>query len=168
MNSRIPDSILNDLNAVQANFHTAHATTSYPTLPNHSFLFTCDINSYNLSRTAIAFIWIYHGLIPKLIYSHATEIELISKGPTLGSPMTTLLAAGVLEVVAGLCVIILWRSKWPIYLSLFGFAFLLVGSIVIAPEHATHAFNPVTLTVSAIFFCLIQLVESSPEQESVG
>lgn len=126
-----------------------------------------DINSYNLSRTAIAFIWFYHGLIPKLIYAHATELELIGKGPTIGSPMTTLVAAGVIEVVAGLCVVALWRSRWPIYLSLVGFLGLLFGAFVLDPELATHAFNPVTLTVSAIFFCLIQLVESSSEKKSV-
>ena len=124
---------------------------------NHHFLLTCHINSYNLSRIAIAFIWLYHGLIPKLICSHPTEMELVSKGPMLGSPEITIVVAGVIEVIAGLCVIAFWRSKWPIQLSLIGFTCLLVGSLVIAPEQATHAFNPVTLTVSAIFFCLIQL-----------
>ena len=129
---------------------------------NHNFLLTCNINSYNLSRIAIAFIWIYHGLIPKLICSHSTEMELVSKGPTLGSPEITIIVAGVIEVIAGLCVIALWRSKWPIQLSLVGFASLLFGSLMIAPEQATHAFNPVTLTVSAILFCLIQLSETPP------
>ena len=128
----------------------------------------CIINSYNLSRIAIAFIWLYHGLIPKFICLHPTELALVSKGPILVSPEVTVIVAGVVEVIAGVCVIAFWRSKWPIYLSLFGFAILLIGAIVISPEQATHAFNPITLTVSAILFCLIQLVESSPHQKSVG
>ena len=74
--------------------------------------------------------------------------------------------AGVIEVVAGLCVGIFWRSRWPIYLSLAGFIALLAGAIVLSPEQATHAFNPITLTVSAIIFCLIQLSESSPRFNS--
>ena len=83
----------------------------------------------------------------------------------LGSPEMTVMIAGIIEVIAGLCVVVLWRSKWPIYLSLVGFTALLVGAIVISPEQATHAFNPITLTVSAIIFCLIQLVEKVPSRE---
>lgn len=122
------------------------------------------LNSYQLSRLAIAVIWIYHGLVPKLIFRHATELELIQKGPVLGSPETTLLVAGAAEVLIGICVLIFWKRTWPIYVSLAGFGGLLVGAIVMSPEHATHAFNPVTLTVSAIFFCLIQIHEQNTER----
>ena len=116
-----------------------------------------DISSYNISRFAIAFIWIYHGLIPKLIFQHATELELINKGPLLASAENTLLLAGVAEVLIGVCVLLFWNHLWPAYLSLTGFVMLLVASVAISPEHATHAFNPITLTMSAIFFCLIQI-----------
>jgi uncharacterized membrane protein len=71
----------------------------------------------------------------------------------------TLLLGGLAEVAIGLCVLFLWTRIWPIYLSLAGFVVLLLTAVVIAPEHAVHAFNPVTLTVSAIFFCLIQMLE---------
>ncbi len=126
------------------------------------------MNSYNLSRIGIAFIWLYHGLVPKLIFRHVTELKLIESGPVIGSPVTTLVIAGIGEVVLGLLVVFFWKRRWPILLSLVGFAFLLLASLMIAPEQATHAFNPVTLTVSAILFCLIQLsakqsLDSSPE-----
>lgn len=117
------------------------------------------INSYLLSRIAIALIWLYHGLIPKLIFCHATEMELIEKGPLLTTPETTLLIAGIAEVLIGMGVLVFWSRMWPIYLSLVGFSMLLLGALAISPEHATHAFNPITLTLSAIFFCLIQISE---------
>ena len=109
----------------------------------------------------------YHGLVPKLIFSHATELELIGQGPVLGSPEMTVFIAGIVEVVAGLVVLILWKSRWPIYLSLFGFFVLLVGALVWSPGHAVHAFNPITTTGAAIMFCLIQLVESTTMEKSV-
>lgn len=118
------------------------------------------MNTYNLSRLAIVFIWLYHGIVPKLIFAHATELELAGQGPTLGSPEATIFVAGIVEVIAGLVVAIWWRARWPIHLSLFGFILLLLGAIVLSPEHATHAFNPITTTGAAIIFCLIQLVES--------
>ena len=119
------------------------------------------VNSYSISRFAIAFIWLYHGLIPKLIFQHATELELINKGPVIGSAELTLLLAGIGEVLAGVCVLVFWNRIWPVYLSLFGFTALLIASIAISPGHAVHAFNPITLTMSAIFFCLIQLSQST-------
>jgi len=65
--------------------------------------------------------------------------------------------AGIAEVLIGVCVLIFWRQLWPVYLSLAGFTVLLIASIAISPGHAVHAFNPITLTVSAILFCLIQI-----------
>ena len=108
---------------------------------------------------AIAFIWLYHGLVPKLIFQHATELELINKGPLIGTAETTLFLAGIGEVLIGICVLVFWARIWPVYFSLAGFAVLLVASVAISPEHAVHAFNPITLTLSAIFFCLIQICE---------
>ena len=104
-------------------------------------------------------IWLYHGLIPKLIFRHATEIELIAKGPVIGDEQITLLLAGAGEVLLGLCVVIFWKAQWPIFISLAGFVMLLAGAIILDPALAVQAFNPITLTLSAIAFCFIQLCE---------
>ena len=98
-------------------------------------------------------------MIPKLIFQHATELELINKGPVLGSAEMTLMLAGIGEVLLGIFVVAFWKQIWPVYLSLFGFIVLLVASVAISPGHAVHAFNPITLTMSAIFFCAIQISE---------
>jgi len=126
------------------------------------------INSYNLSRLAIAFIWIYHGLVPKLIFKHSTELELLSKGPLVGDEQTTLILAGATEVIIGILVAILWNRAWPIYISLVGFVILLAASVIVSPGHAVHAFNPITLTTSAILFCLIQISERQRSVENAG
>ena len=93
------------------------------------------------------------------MFRHATELELVSKGPLIGDEQTTLLLAGIGEVAVGLLMILFWGRVWPIFLSLVGFVILLVASVVISPGHAVHAFNPITLTISAILFCVIQIVE---------
>lgn len=117
------------------------------------------ITTYALSRSAIALIWIYHGLIPKIIFQHSTELELVAKGPLVYSEETTIILAGVCEVLIGSCVLICWNQSWPIAVSLFGFSALLIGAVVVSPGLAIQAFNPITLTLSAIIFCLIQLRE---------
>jgi hypothetical protein len=105
-------------------------------------------------------------LIPKLIFHHATELELIEKGPMLVDAETTLFVAGIVEVAIGVSVLLCWKRVWPVYVSLVGFCGLLLGAIMISPEHATHAFNPITLTISAIFFCLIQVYEHKNQRPS--
>lgn len=115
--------------------------------------------SYVASRLALAFIWLYHGLVPKLIFRHQTELDLVELGPTFHTPETTLLLAGTCEVVLGVLVLILWKQAWPIMLSIAGFAALMIGALWLLPEIAMHAFNPVTLSISAIAFGCINLSE---------
>jgi len=104
-------------------------------------------------------IWIYHGLVPKILFRHVSELELVAKGPIVVDAETTILIAGVAEVLIGLLVLIFWKQGWPIVISLVGFSVLLLGAIALSPEIAIQAFNPVTLSMSAIMFCLIQFQE---------
>ena len=90
---------------------------------------------------------------------HSTEMERVAQGPIMVDETTTVLAAGICEVLLGLCVVVFWNQSWPVFSSLLGFAALLIGAMAISPELAIHAFNPVTLSVSAIIFCLIQMRE---------
>lgn len=125
------------------------------------------INTYALSRSAIVLIWIYHGLVPKIIFKHSSEMELVAKGPLVVNETTTILLAGLAEVLLGICVLVFWKSSWPIVVSLAAFTLLLIGSIVVSPELAIQAFNPITLTISAIVFCLIQLRERKQKGEAI-
>jgi uncharacterized membrane protein YphA (DoxX/SURF4 family) len=118
-----------------------------------------EFSSYALSRIAIAFIWLYHGLVPKLIFCDPTEVALVELGPVIHTAETTVLIAGAFEVVAGLLVIILWQHRWPAILSAILFAALMIGGVAMSPEVAVQAFNPVTLSGSAILFSLINLNE---------
>lgn len=117
------------------------------------------ISTFALSRFSIALIWIYHGLVPKILFRHVSELELVAMGPIFVDAELTIVIAGVVEVSIGLLVLIFWKQVWPIVISLAGFSVLLLGAIALSPELAIQAFNPVTLTVSAIMFCLIQFQE---------
>src|SRR5207248_2339291 len=73
---------------------------------------------YVLSRGMMAFIWFYHGLVPKLLYHDRTELDLLSRivPPERLHAAATL--AGVLEVLFALILIILWRQSWPLWVTL--------------------------------------------------
>ncbi|MFK7736296.1 MAG: DoxX-like family protein [Pirellulaceae bacterium] len=110
-----------------------------------------------LSRAGVAFVWLYHGLVPKLLFCHETELELVQAGPTPLDASTMVLLAGAAEVALGMLVLLTIGKRWPIALSLLGFSALLAGALVLAPATAIQAFNPVSLTVLAMLLCWINL-----------
>src|SRR5258708_6870546 len=99
---------------------------------------------YALARGTMAFIWFYHGLVPKLIYHDRAELDLLSRisiAPQHLHAAATL--AGVVEVLFSFLLIILWRQSWLLWLTL---VLMLVGIPVVAvsaPEYLSAAFNPV-------------------------
>lgn len=110
-----------------------------------------------IARAGVAFLWMYQGLIPKLLFRDAGELALIEQGPQLLSPEWTLGLAGGAECGLALAVLIWWNRSWPLWVSLVAFAGLMCGALVLDPGLATHAFNPVTLSVSGMLFCRIGL-----------
>jgi hypothetical protein len=114
---------------------------------------------YALSRGTMAFIWFYHGLVPKLLYHDRAELDLLSRIGTAPQHLraaTTL--AGVVEVLFAFLLIIFWRQTWLLWLTL---VLMLVGIPVVgvsAPEYLTAAFNPVTLNMSLVIFAAIALI----------
>ena len=62
---------------------------------------------YMLSRGTMAFIWFYHGLVPKLLYHDRIELDLLSRiAPERPHAATTL--AGLVEVLFAFVLVALW------------------------------------------------------------
>jgi hypothetical protein len=114
---------------------------------------------YALSRGTIAFIWFYHGLIPKLLYHDKVELDLLSRiGTAPGNLHAAATLAGVVEILFAVMLIILWRHSWPLWTTL---ALMLIGIPVVAisaPEYLTAAFNPLTLNISLAVLALIAII----------
>lgn len=114
---------------------------------------------YSVARGTAAFIWFYHGLVPKLLYHNAAELDLLSKIGTSPERLqggATL--AGVVEMVFALVLILLWRQSWPLWLTIL---LMIVGIPVVAisaPQYLSGAFNPVTLNISLAALSSIALI----------
>lgn len=114
---------------------------------------------YALSRGTMAFMWFYHGLVPKLLYQDKIELDLLSRIGTPGSSLhaaTTIAGCG--EVLFALLLVLLWRRSWPLWLTL---AFMLIGIPVVtvcAPSYLTAAFNPLTLNLGIAVLALIAII----------
>jgi DoxX-like family len=114
---------------------------------------------YALARGTAAFIWFYHGLVPKLLYHDKAELDLLSRigtSPQNLSRAATL--AGIVEIAFAILLVALWRLTWPLWLT---FVLMMAGIPVVAasaPSYLTAAFNPVTLNVSLAALALIAIV----------
>jgi hypothetical protein len=115
--------------------------------------------TYCLSRFAVAFIWLYHGLIPKLIYHNADEIRLLQDAGISSSMLGTVMSlVGWAEVFLALVLVIFWRARWPVWLTIVAmFAATLCVSIT-SPSYLSAAFNPVSLNLAMITLSLIAVL----------
>jgi hypothetical protein len=114
---------------------------------------------YAVARGTIAFIWFYHGLVPKLLHHDAIELDLLTR---IGTPASRLITAvtfaGWVEIAFALLLIVLWKHRWPLWLSL---ALMLVGIPVVAasaPAYLGAAFNPLTLNLAIAALSAIALI----------
>jgi uncharacterized membrane protein YphA (DoxX/SURF4 family) len=114
---------------------------------------------YAVTRLVIAFVWIYHGLVPKLLSANPDEAAML-RAAGIGSEhiRVVLQAVGLAEMAFGLALLAAWRAR-----SLFIVTCLLMvsGLVIVAmqsPEYLTAAFNPVTLNVTMIALSAIGLL----------
>ena len=114
---------------------------------------------YGISRLAIAFVWIYHGLLPKLLYFDPNETAmLLDAGIPKESLQTSLHLIGVGEIAFGLLLILAWRVRFLLTGSAVLMAVALVVVGIQSPQYLVSAFNPVTLNLSMIGLSIIGLL----------
>jgi len=109
-----------------------------------------------VSRYSLAFVFIYHGLVPKIIWLSPIEAALTNAhqlNANIVSPM-----AGVMEVLLGLSIVFLKRTLLPIYAAIILLVVLLLDVAIVMPSLLIEAFNPVTINVVSIalayFICI--------------
>lgn len=115
---------------------------------------------------AIAFVWLYHGVVPKLLGPHRDELAMnLALG--ISTPAATLLsyAAGIGEIAIGLAVLLLRKQQWPLRLTIVLMVGLLAYAAWAVPTLVLGAFNPVTTNAAVATLALVALMmEARGEQ----
>lgn len=107
-----------------------------------------------IARGGLAFMFAYHGLVPKLLWLSQGERTMIqAHGIEQVQVFVTL--AGVGEVVLALWILLSPRSAWPIAVAALALAGLLVDVAVFSPAMLREAFNPVSLNVAGLALCAV-------------
>lgn len=113
------------------------------------------------AQSALAAIWIYQGLVPKLLFPDSGELEILrAAGIFNGMEPTVLSAVGVGEILFGIFFLVPQFGKRLHYLNIFALLAFGVGAFLSQKALFVAPFNPVTLTVAMIALSLISTLNA--------
>lgn len=114
-----------------------------------------------LVRLTLAFVLLWHGLVPKLLVHHPDEYQMLRDG---GFPEAWLGAVnqfhGGVETAVGLAVLVFWGSRWIFPLVIAFMVFALTSVAVASPRFLIAAFTPVTLNACVAALAVVGWVVS--------
>jgi uncharacterized membrane protein YphA (DoxX/SURF4 family) len=110
-----------------------------------------------IARLALGIIFIYHGLVPKILFLSETEIQMIQAHGPHFPVETTALGAGLAEIALGIALLFLRNAAWPVVVAITTLIILLIDTALFSPQLLIEAFNPVSTNVAAIALCIIAL-----------
>jgi uncharacterized membrane protein YphA (DoxX/SURF4 family) len=65
-----------------------------------------------ISRVALGLVWLYEGLVPKLLFLRADELDLVRRsGVFWRTPEWTLLVMGIAQIAIGIWLIVGWAER---------------------------------------------------------
>lgn len=109
-------------------------------------------------RATLAFIWLYHGIVPKLL-APAGEIDLATR---TGSPASVapafVIAAAAFEITLGLAMLVVPDSRALLALSGVLAVALAVVTSARTPELVVAPFQPITLGVAMVSLVAVALL----------
>jgi hypothetical protein len=114
---------------------------------------------HTISRVALTAVFIYQGLIPKLLTGNVDEIAMVrDAGLAAGVTGSVVTALGILELSFAVVLLVAWHRRWPLFVCL---ALMLVATAVVgmsSPRYFGAAFNPFTLNLAVACLASIDLL----------
>ena len=109
-----------------------------------------------MARGALAAVWIYQGLVPKLLAPERGELAILRATGLLPGHEGFLLAfLGLAEVGLGLVMLARPASRWPLGTTLLVLPGFLLAALYAVPASFLAPFNPPTLILAMAALALI-------------
>lgn len=120
------------------------------------------MNTVQLGRWAIGFVWVYHGLATKLITIAPIEYYLSSLiGLSEAETFWFIKACGIYELAFGIAFICFYRVKLVVLFNILSMFLLLALVAFLNASYLIEGFNPVATNIPVIALSLILLNESN-------
>ena len=131
---------------------------------NHKLLLNKPLR---LIQITLAVLWIYQGLVPKILFQSSAEIAIWQTiGLELHLAKIAVALSGMIEIMFG-CTFVIWPRAILIHqLNILGLSGLLLLIMFTDPLQLTTAFNPVVMNIAMIALSMIaiQLLNLSKQQ----
>ena len=119
-----------------------------------------------VARIVLALVFIWHGLVPKIIWLSPDELAMIQAhglpAHSLPAPEWVARIAGLGEIILG--VLLLWRrQRWPLLLAGVLLIGLLLDVALFSPHLLLQAFNPLTTNLTALALCWLAWRAETPQ-----
>lgn len=106
---------------------------------------------FAIARCALSFVWIYQGLIPKLVFKHQDEMTMLSQaGISYELAGNLLMMLGAAEIIFGLTLLIWWQDRKLLWMNVILMIAALAAVSIKSPGYLVAAFNPVALNLSML------------------
>jgi uncharacterized membrane protein YphA (DoxX/SURF4 family) len=114
---------------------------------------------HSVARVALAAIFAYQGLVPKLIARHADEIAMLrDAGLSVTASDTALDAVGIVELALAVALIVSWHRRWPAWVCLASMVVATAAVGLHSPRFFEAAFNPFSLNVAVASLSAIDVL----------
>jgi hypothetical protein len=110
------------------------------------------------SRLAIAIIWLWQGLLPKLLFNDADERAMLAASH-LSSALVPMV--GLIEIAIAACAILSWRRRSFFLFNVVAMVVALANVAILSPSYLVAAFNPVTLNLAMIALSLVGYIAAA-------
>ncbi|PJN55866.1 hypothetical protein PAEVO_25880 [Paenibacillus sp. GM2FR] len=115
-----------------------------------------------LSVLMLVILWCYEGLVPKLLFPEAGELDLLRQsGLAGGQEGLVLTLLGITEMGVGLLTLLFHKSRLWYRLQIILLSVLMLGAWVTAPQLMKAPFNPLTLSGSMMGLCFMALLSAA-------
>ena len=116
---------------------------------------------YCLARLTVASIWLYHGLVPKLLYHNPDELRMLTDAGVTSPHLLSIVSLfGCLEVGLALILVLFWKARWPLWCTITAMVAATVAVSINSPSYLTAAFNPLTLNLAVTALAVTGLLAS--------
>lgn len=108
----------------------------------------------------LAFVWIYQGAVPKLLFPNQGELELI-QGTNLfprGYESFLLILIGIFEILLGICLLLFSKRKGLIIFNIILLILLGISAFIGNKTVIIQPFNPITLNILMIAISISAII----------
>ncbi|HET7461346.1 MAG TPA: DoxX-like family protein [Longimicrobium sp.] len=116
-----------------------------------------------VARVTLAAVYLWHGLVPKLLFHHPDEPALLrDAGLSAASAARTVEIVGVVEVGFALFLLVAWRVRALFLLSTLAMVVVTPGIMIHSPRFIPAAFTPVTFNLCVAALGVVGWLASAP------